>query len=497
MRILHLEDSAADAELTRETLLQEWPACHIDLVGSRADYIAALKGHTYDLVLSDFSVGGFGGLEGLELARKYQPEIPFVFFSGTIPEEMAIDAMRRGAADYVLKDRPMRFVTAVREALGKQRDLERQRAAERRIREQNELLDCAREAIIVLDLQDRVLSWNQGASRLLGWRAHEVVGKPVKRFLAEGALTPLAGTADGADEWQGEVITTDKHGRSVTLDTHVTVVRNDKGEPRGRVCIGTDITEKAQLKEQFIRAQRLESLGMLAAGIAHDFNNILAPILLAPQLLRVRAVHPNDLRVLDVLEKSAERGAELVRQIVGFAQGAGGLKQTLQLRHLLRDIAAFVRLTFPKAITLETDIAADLWTVVASPSRIHQVLLNLCINARDAMPGGGVLRLRAENTVQAGEDGRKGRWVTLRVEDTGSGIPADIRERVWDPFFTTKTPDKGTGLGLSTVRGIIEDHGGFIAFETAEGQGTVFRIHLPAAGTNGTAKTAGSGGGGR
>ena len=271
------------------------------------------------------------------------------------------------------------------------------------------------------------------------------------------------------------------------MDSRITLLRDDTGHAQGRLWIATDITDRKRIEEQFFRAQRLESLGMLAAGIAHDLNNVLAPILLAAPMLRDHAHDPSDLRMISTLEKSAERGAALVRQILSFAHGAEGDHRPLQSKHLLRDIATFVAETFPKSIKLDQAFPNNLWSVKANATQLHQVLLNLCVNARDAMPDGGTLSLRAENivldeaTAAEHEGARPGAFLVFHVEDTGTGIPPDVLARIWEPFFTTKGTDKGTGLGLSTVRGIIDTHSGFITVRTEPAHGTRFRVYLPAA----------------
>jgi two-component system cell cycle sensor histidine kinase/response regulator CckA len=271
------------------------------------------------------------------------------------------------------------------------------------------------------------------------------------------------------------------------MEMSMTLVRDNAGQPKARLSIGTDVTAKKNLEEQFLRVQRLESIGMLASGIAHDLNNILAPILLAAPMLRDQVTNPVHAKMITTLEKSAERGAALVRQILSFAQGVSGAHQLVQLKHILRDSINVINETFPKNIQLVDSIPGDLWPILANPTQIHQVLLNLCVNARDAMPSGGKLRLIAENCMLDEESARQidgakeGAWVVLQVEDTGTGIPDNVLAHVWDPFFTTKGPGKGTGLGLSTVRGIVETHKGFISLKTVRDKGTTFRVYFPAA----------------
>ncbi len=362
------------------------------------------------------------------------------------------------------------------------------RQVELRLLQQAELLDKANEIIVSAGLDGRISFWNRGAERLLGWSASEMMGRPVAEVLA---LDELRASCPGAQpfralaDWRGEIRTRKKDGAEVILEASVTALRDEADQAVGWLSISGDVTEKKALQEKFLRAQRLESIGMLASGIAHDLNNVLAPISLAGELLRTRLTGKSDLRYLETLERSVARGAALVRQILGFAHGIGGEHRVVQVKHLVRDIAAMISQTFPKSVVLEESVPSDLWPIQGQPTQIHQILLNLCVNARDAMPGGGTLKLTAENRIlseaEAGAipDGRPGSWIVLSVEDSGSGIPPEVMARIWEPFFTTKA-DKGTGLGLATVRGIVETHKGFLTLDTAVGRGTTFRVYLPA-----------------
>jgi two-component system, cell cycle sensor histidine kinase and response regulator CckA len=490
MRILHIEDSAADAELVREMLTEEWPECSIDVIESPDDLLASLEGAKYDLILSDFSLGSFTGLDALKIAKGKSPETPFIFLSGTIGEDRAIEALQAGAQDYVIKDRMKRLVTAIHRALKDTQDRSSRDVAERRIREQADLLNKARDAIIVTNLEGFITFWNTGAERVSGWTSDEVLGHRLEEILKAELHSELHRVREGlevTDEWRGEIRVNDKSGKGLVVDLRTTLVRDDQGRPKARLSIGTDITEKKRLEEQFLRVQRLESIGMLASGIAHDLNNVLAPIFLAAPMLREHATDPMDLRMISSLEKSAERGAGLVRQILAFAHGVQGVHQVLQVKHLIRDTVSVIKETFPKNIRLHDSVPGDLCPIMGNPTQIHQVLLNLCVNARDAMPEGGTLTLQAENCVldEAGmlaiEGGQPGGWVVLHVEDSGTGIPPEVLLHIWEPFFTTKEAGKGTGLGLPTVRGIVESHRGFINLKTEVGRGTVFRVYLPAA----------------
>ena len=490
MNILHLEDNPEDAELVRELIMEEWPDCVIKCVATRAAYLDEIQLAKFDLILSDFALQSMNGLEALRLAKERAPDTPFIFLSGTIGEDRAIDALQSGAQDYVLKDRMKRLNAAISRALRESEERKGRRQAESRSRDLADFLNQVSEGIYITDLEDRVIYWNVGAERLFGWRADEVMGRTTEEFF-EPAIT--AGIQACREEtrvkgaWSGELRMFTRSHQSLIVDSRQTLIRDEHGAPKALLCINSDITDRKRLEEQFLRAQRMENIGLLAAGIAHDLNNMLAPILLAAPMLRDHVADPGALQLLSTLERSAERGANLVRQILAFAHGTTGEHRLLQVKHVLRDIASVIAGTFPKSIRLEDYIPSDLWPIEGNPTQIHQVVLNLCVNARDAMPNGGTLCVRAENrdldltAANAIEGGRPGLFVVLLVEDTGSGIAPEVAARMWEPFFTTKDSDKGTGLGLSTVRGIVENHNGFVEFSTALGRGTSFRIFLPAA----------------
>jgi signal transduction histidine kinase len=343
MTILHLEDSENDAFMVDALLHEEWPDCRIHRVATRAEYEAALASEQFDLILCDHQMPGFDGMRALDLARTQRPEKPFVFMSGTIGEERAIDAMKHGADDYVIKDRPGRLVSAVRHATER--------------------------------------------------RSAELIAK--------------------------------------------------------------------QLEMQLRRSQRAEIIGTLTGGVAHDLNNVLAPILLGTSLLRMEPLDPAAQRILDTIESSAQHGADLVKQLLGFARGTEGARVPIEPRKLLEDLTTLLRKTLTARIRVQLDIPADPQPILADPTQLKQLLLNLCLNARDAMPEGGEITIRAEDATIDEErarsmpEGRTGEYLHLQVSDSGTGIPPEILDRIFDPFFTTKPEGKGTGLGLSMVRGIV------------------------------------------
>jgi PAS domain S-box-containing protein len=259
--------------------------------------------------------------------------------------------------------------------------------------------------------------------------------------------------------------------------------------PSEGVCFVLDLSERKKLEHQFLRAQRMESIGTLAGGIAHDLNNILAPIMMSIELLRETATDPQSTVILKTIQTCAKRGADIVRQVLSFARGIEGERVEVRLETLLDDLENIIKDTFPKDIRLEFMMPNDIWTILADPTQVHQILLNLCVNARDAMPNGGNLTVSVENCLLDGQfvamhiPAKPGRYVNISVADTGVGIPRDLLDKIFEPFFTTKELNKGTGLGLSTVMAIVKSHEGAMNVYSEPGKGTIFKIYLPAAET--------------
>lgn len=369
-------------------------------------------------------------------------------------------------------------------------DTTERKRSEEQIREQAALLDKAQDAILVRDLEHRIVFWNKSAERIFGWTAAEMIGRNSIELVSkqEGAeFLDALKTVLEQGEWSGEFRQVTKSGGEVIVQSRWTLVHDSQGQPKSILVLSTDITERKQLEAQFLRAQRLESIGTLASGIAHDLNNILAPIMMSVNLLQETIGDGPSARLLETLRTSAQRGAEMVKQILSFTRGHDGARTLINLKHLVSEVAKIARETFPKKIQVKTGTVKDLWPVLADTTQMHQVLMNLCVNARDAMPEGGTMSIQVENLVldpqssDAAGGARPGAYLVLTVGDTGTGIPPEIMEKIWAPFFTMKPLGQGTGLGLSTVANIVKAHGGFIRTESEIGKGTRFRIFLPAA----------------
>jgi PAS domain S-box-containing protein len=370
------------------------------------------------------------------------------------------------------------------------RDISLRKQEEEQLREQAALLDHATDAIIVQDLDGVVLYWNMGAERMYGWLAAEAKGKNVRDLLYKANL-PQYGAARSAllenGQWFGEIHQQTKDGKGIIAEGHWTLVPEDAGKPKSMFAINTDITEKKKLESQFLRAQRMESIGTLASGIAHNLGNLLSPILLTIQMLKRKFTDEESQHMLAILKINAERAGEMIRQVLEFARGIEGERIELQSTHLIKEVAKILKSTFPKTIDIKVSIAEDLSPVVGDATQLHQVLMNLSVNARDAMPDGGSLTIEAENAyldenyARMHFEAEQGRYVRIRVTDTGVGMPPDVIEKIYEPFFTTKEEGKGTGLGLPSIRGIVKGHGGFIDVYSEVGKGTEFRIYIPAA----------------
>ncbi len=377
-------------------------------------------------------------------------------------------------------------------------DISERKRAEQQIAEQAALLDKARDAIVALDLENKVLFWNQGAERMYGWTREEVIDRDVSRLFYRNheKFDEITGATTTRGSWSGELVHLTKDGREIIVESRRTLIRDDDGQPQSVLIINTDITDKKKIEAQFMRAQRMESIGTLAGGVAHDLNNILAPIMMSIDILKSEASSPQAMGVLETIETSAKRGADIVRQVLSFARGVEGERVEIQLKHLLRDLEKIIKDTFPKNIQLKFLIHRDTWTVLGDPTQVHQILLNLCVNARDAMPHGGLLTIGVENNVIDEQyaamniEARPGNYVLLKVTDSGSGIAPEVLGKIFEPFFTTKEMSKGTGLGLSTVSTIVKSHGGFINVYSEVGKGTSFSVYLPAvAGSSAERKT--------
>jgi two-component system cell cycle sensor histidine kinase/response regulator CckA len=488
LRVLHLEDDAGAAERVRSSLEQENVDCTIDRVSSKFLFQKALRSGDYDLILSDFSSPDFDGLGALAIAKELNPDVPFLLLSENVDGDSMLAPRKSAPTDLALKRRLQRLSATVLRAHQEAMERRERKKNEDQIRQQADLLDHARDAIFVRNLNQEITYWNKGAERIYGWTSAEVIGKRASEVLYKQTAPPrdnIWKTVLEKGEWMGEIAQATKTGREIFVMSRRTLLRDTEETACAVLNINTDITEKREMESQIQRNQRMDSIGALAGGISHDLNNVLAPILLAAELLRDQLREADDIAMLDVVQGGAQRGIELIKQILQFTQGTKG-QGTMKVKSVIDDLANLVRKTFPRSVNLETDLPVDLPTISCDPTQLHQIVLNLCVNARDAMPKGGTLSIQARNSTVSNRtmpgqlEPVSGSFVELAVSDTGTGIPPEVLAHILEPYFTTKPAGQGTGLGLSTVTTILRNIQGFLDVSTVVGKGTTFRVFLPA-----------------
>ncbi|PTY02319.1 hypothetical protein DB346_09415 [Verrucomicrobia bacterium LW23] len=388
-------------------------------------------------------------------------------------------------------------------------------AAEHAVQKQANILQSVihsmGDGLVVVSMEHELVMMNPAAIKILGAQCISLEALPPgpDPAVGEGAtpdpsrpsffkadrLTPLPAEANpismalkGQPTSNVEIFaTTEPHPEGIVLSVTAQPIRDAQGSLGGVVVALRDITSQKQMENHILRNQRMDSIGSLAGGIAHDLNNVLAPILMGSELLQMSQTDPSSLRIIDTINQSARRGSRLIKQLMTFARGTGDADyELLDISLMIEESLKVLGQTFPPNVRLRSELFEGLWPVNGDDTQLDQVLLNLCVNARDAMPGGGFITISANNVVidalqaSAREQARPGAFVLMSVSDTGSGIEPAVLERMYEPFFTTKPPGKGTGLGLSTILGIVRAHGGFIEVHTEIGHGTTFDVYLPA-----------------
>ena len=399
--------------------------------------------------------------------RRYDGTYAFVYDRGFVLREAAGRAVRVVGAITDLSDRKQR---------------------EDRLREQATLLDRARDAIMVRGLDRRIRYWNRAAETIYGIPREQAIGKRVEDIVAHD--DPVAFEAADAEvfekgEWSGRLQQTAAGGKTVTVDGHWTLLRDENGDPAGILKIHTNVSERVDLERRLAQSQKLEAIGQLTGGIAHDFNNLLTVIVgNADTLSEELQQQPDVLPLVDMIRTAGERGAELTRHLLAFARRQALEPRTVHPDELVDGMRNLLRRTLGENVELAVNHAADVALVSVDPAQFESALLNLCINARDAMPGGGKLMIETENVVldenYAGQrvDVVPGDYVRISISDTGTGMSAEDAARAFEPFFTTKARGKGTGLGLSMVYGFVKQSGGHVAIYSELGHGTVVTLYL-------------------
>ncbi len=500
IRILHLEDDANDRDLTCAALDAGGIDADIVTVADGPAYKEALRAGEFDLVLSDYSVPGLDGVAALTLAQQRFPGIPFILISGTLDEDALISLARGGITDYVVKHRLARLVPAVMRALQEaterslRADVERSLESERMFLKA--LLESLETGIVACDATGALTLFNRATREMHGlpeeplpperWANHYGLFQADGRTPMAKEEIPLYRALHGENLRNVEMVVVPKGAEPRRILASARPIVDAGGRRLGAVAAMHDVTEQRSLEAQFRQAQKMEAVGRLAGGVAHDFNNLLSVILGYTEI--TLAAGDVAQRVRDNLEEvheAGQRAAELTRQLLAFSRKQIIEPRVLDLGALVRDMEKMLRRVIGEDIQLTTSLAARIGNVRADPGQIEQILMNLVVNARDAMPGGGTLTLEtAEHDIDAAfvrdnPGARAGSYVLLEVRDTGTGIPHEIQGKIFEPFFTTKGEGKGTGLGLATVYGIVKQNGGYIRIESEPGQGTSVRIFLP------------------
>jgi PAS domain S-box-containing protein len=499
LNILIVEDSPDDVEL----LLAELRRAGIDpkwkRVETEPDFRAEIK-KIPDIILSDYSMPQFNGLRAAELVQALGLDIPFILISGTVGEEIAVNAMRHGATDYLLKDRISRLGTAIGRALEQKRLRDEHKKTEQSLsrlqRQHASILNSLAEGVQVIDLEGRIIFENVSSGQMLGWISADLLGRPAHatshHSRPDGTACPEADCKinatlrDGITRHVNDEVFWRRDGSSFPVEYIASPMRSEDGQIIGVVVTFSDITEQRKLEAQFRQAQKMESIGQLAGGIAHDFNNILSAIVGNLYLAQQDAANdPAVMGYLDNISKATQRATDLVRQILTFSRKNKSERMPLKLNHVVLEALKLLRASVPASIRIQTELA-ETPAVLADATAIHQVIMNLGTNAWHAMrdqPGTLKIEMHVieadEGFVAVHPDLRPGRYVQLSVSDTGCGMDRATLERIFDPFFTTKEVGEGTGLGLAVVHGIMKSHDGGIDVHSQPGKGTVFQLYFP------------------
>jgi two-component system cell cycle sensor histidine kinase/response regulator CckA len=493
-KVLIVDDQPFYLRLLERILVQGGYTSYRSVSDSRQT-ASAYREFQPDLILLDMMMPHLDGVEVMEQLRPLMEGtyVPVLVLTADVATEARRRALRAGAKDFLTKPLDEVEVLLRIQNLLETRFLYQrlQQRANRRIEEQAALLDRANDAILVADMDDRILYWNQGAERLYGWKASEALGNVFQTLFHRGPpaeLDEAQQTVVKEGKWEGELRQLTKDGREVIVAARWTLVRDDEGRPKSRLVINTDITEKKKLEAQLLQAQRLEAVALLAGGVAHDFNNLLMVIIGCSELALTgldREPASQIHKLLEEIRRAGERAASLTRQLLAFSRKQVLSPVTLDLNALVSDTQKMLARLIGEDIVLTTVLDPSLGQVRADPGQVEQVLMNLVVNARDAMPTAGRITIETRNIqvdssrAEQHAELQRGSYVQLAVSDTGCGMDEATKSRIFEPFFTTKEVGKGTGLGLSTVYGIVNQSGGFIEVDSAPGRGTTFRINLP------------------
>jgi len=489
LRVLLVEDSEDDALLTLLELRKGGFQTEWERVDTRAAMERAVADKSWDLVICDHLMPGFSSAGALDVMRKRALDLPFIIVSGVAPEDLVTAAMRQGAHDFISKGNLVRLVPAVQRELKEAALRQDRRRIESRLavsEARTGLLAAAVEQVaeaIAIAGPDGVISYaNRSFETLTGFEAAQVQGCGLSALLGHPDVAEAVRRAAQGSSWEGRLSLTIEGRAPQEVDATFSPVRDPGQAVRNLVAVLRDVTKEVELERQLRQAQKMDALGVLAAGIAHDFNNVLTTILASAELIKCRI--PADSPILPKVDAILHAGlcaAGLTKQILGFSRKADEQRVPLDLSAIVRDSLHTLRSSVPVNIELRDDLMTGVW-VEADPVLIHQVVLNLAINALQAMQTtGGVLQVALTEEVEETQGLPPARSALLTVRDTGCGMNAQVQERIFEPFYTTKPAGEGTGLGLAMVHATVTKAGGRISVQSAPGQGSTFQVRLPLA----------------
>ena len=493
LRVLIVEHDAADVELNVIELRRAGFDVTADVAATREEFLARLADGDYDVVLADYRLPSWTGMDALADIKALGVDLPLILVTGTLGEERAVECIKLGVADYVIKANLARLPVAVRRAIDERRLRLARVEADERILEANRALaesearyrKLTEASFDAIDVSQNgvILDANEGFATMFGYSHDEVIGRPILDFCAPESVDDVRQRLEHGIDGTYQLIGLRKDGRRLFLEATGKAHEID-GQP-ARITALRDVTARRQLEEQFLQAQKMEAVGQLAGGVAHDFNNILTAIICTADLeLMEEGISSTMRSSLDTIMGSARRGAAITRQLLAFGRKQVNQPKSVLVNDVVSGLLPMLHRLIVEDIRIDTQLHAE-GAIVADPSQLEQIILNLVVNARDAMSNGGSITLETRDEVvtlpaqSVGMIVPAGRYCVLSVRDTGSGIDAATQARMFEPFFTTKDAGRGTGLGLSTVYGIVKQAGGSIAVESTVGKGTTFSIYLP------------------
>ncbi|HMI85277.1 MAG TPA: response regulator [Polyangiaceae bacterium] len=490
LSVLVLEDRESDAALLLTALKRGGFEADSEVVASAEGMRESLGRRAWDIIISDYAMPGFNALKALAILKESGQDIPFVVISGTIGEENAVEALKMGAHDFLVKGRLARLVHVVERELREARERASRREAENALRESERryrrIIETTNEGVWIVDADSKTTFVNPRMAAMVGLEPRAMLGTSIFEFVRDPSIVTALQQHEPHSAKHGEIKLERKDDQATWVLLDTTPVIDGTGQYEGALVMAMDVSSRKRLEEQLRQAQKMEAVGSLAGGIAHDFNNLLSVILSGTSLI-LEGLKPGDPIIIELEEvlKAGERAGALTRQLLAFSRQQMLEPRTLDLNQIVIGLEKMLRRLIGEDVELSLLLSRMLGKILADPGQIEQIIMNLVVNARDAMPQGGKVTIESGNceltaaytALHLGV--RPGDYVMLAITDTGIGMDADTRTRIFEPFFTTKEKGRGTGLGLSTVFGIVQQSGGHIWVYSEPGKGTTFKVYFP------------------